>query len=220
MERRGFQRVYELAERRVPDVLIGTELPDEECHRRLVAAAGRHLGVATLRDLTDYYRMRQNEVIHVVHDTGLVQVDVKGWSEKAWAHPAALGALGEFGTKQRNRHVVTLLSPFDSLIWDRARTSRVFGVEHRLEAYVPSHKRVHGYYAMPVLAGGRLVGKVDPARRDGALVARKVTLGSPASVAAVAKALLKAAEWVGAKAVIVEQVDPASSTTSLKDAVA
>ena len=123
------------------------------------------------------------------------------------------------GAKGRKRHVATLLSPFDSLIWDRARTYRVFGVEHRLEAYVPAHKRVHGYYAMPVLAGGRLVGKVDPARRDGALVARKVTLSSPAAAPAVAKALAGAAKWVGAERVIVEQVDPPASAARLMAAL-
>ena len=144
---------------------------------------------------------------------------MKGWADRAWAHPAALDSLGTLAEKRRKPHTITLLSPFDSLIWDRARTARVFGVEHRLEAYVPPHKRVHGYYAMPVLAGGRLVGNVDPARRDGALVAKKVTLGSPAAAAAVAKALVSAAKWVGATTVIVEQVDPPSSAGRLREAV-
>jgi uncharacterized protein YcaQ len=215
MERRGFQRVYDLADRRVPDNLLSTDLSAPECHRRLVFAAGRHLGVATVADLCDYYRLRRREVLPVLHESGLVQVEVQGWKDSAWAHPAALDALVRLAALVRKRHVATLLSPFDSLIWDRARTSRVFGVEHRLEAYVPAHKRVHGYYAMPVLAGGRLVGKVDPARRDGAFVAKKVTLGTPAAAAAVAKALAGAAKWVGADTVIVEQVDPPGSAARL-----
>jgi hypothetical protein len=219
MERRGFERVYDLAQRRVPDDLYATVLSSQECHRRLVAAAGRHLGVATVRDLADYYRLRGREVTPVVGDAGLVEVEVNGWAQKAWAHPAALDALGSFGLQARKRHTVTLLSPFDSLIWDRSRTARVFGVEHRLEAYVPAHKRVHGYYAMPVLAGGRIVGKVDPARRDGALVARQVTLGSPSAADAVARALVKAARWVGAGAVVVERVEPATSASRIEDAV-
>ena len=220
MERRGFQRVYDLAERRVPHTLLSTELSASECHRRLVFAAGRHLGVATVADLCDYYRLRRRDVLPVLHESGLVQVEVKGWNDKAWAHPAALDALAMLAEPGRRRHVATLLSPFDSLIWDRKRTSRVFGMEHRLEAYVPAHKRVHGYYAMPVLAGGRLVGKVDPARSDGAFVARKVTLGTPAAAAAVAKALAGAAEWVGAQTVRVEQVDPPGSAARLRAALA
>jgi uncharacterized protein len=133
--------------------------------------------------------------------------------------PGCSGRARAFGSQPRKRHAVTLLSPFDSLIWDRSRTARVFGVEHRLEAYVPSHKRVHGYYAMPVLAGGRIVGRVDPSRRNGALVARQVTLGSPSAADAVARALVKAARWVGAGAVVVERVDPATSASRLEDAV-
>ena len=215
MQRRGFQRVYDLAERRIPDALFATELGVEECHRRLVAAAGFHLGVATVRDIADYYRLRQNEVQPVIHDAGLVQVQVEGWAQVAWADPTALEFIG-VPAAQAGRHAVTLISPFDSLVWDRARTARVFGVEHRLEAYVPPHKRVHGYYAMPVLAGGRLVGNVDPARRDGALVAKKVTLASPGAVAQVAKALVKAAKWVGAESVVVEEVEPPESASRLK----
>ncbi|MFC7644910.1 DNA glycosylase AlkZ-like family protein [Streptosporangium lutulentum] len=104
---------------------------------------------------------------------GLVPVQVAGWPDRgatAWADPSALE------TEPRGRHRTTLLSPFDSLVWDRARTARVFGFNHRLEAYVPKAKRVHGYFTMPVLAGGRLIGRVDPAREGSTLVARQVSL--------------------------------------------
>jgi uncharacterized protein YcaQ len=205
MSRKGFQRVYDLAERRVPGELLDMELSNSECHRRLVAASGRHLGVATLGDLADYYRLKVRDVVAVVADTGLVPVEVKEWNKKTWADPEALEAISSGG---RNRHATTLLSPFDSLVWDRTRAERVFGFAHRLEAYVPKEKRVHGYYTMPVLAGGRIVGKVDPARRDGALVARRVTIGSPSCVTSVAKALQAAARWVGSERVIVEIVEP------------
>ena len=99
------------------------------------------------------------QVAGVVGETGLVEVLVPGWRGPVWADPEALAALGT-----RGRHRTALLSPFDSLVWDRARTLRVFGFQHRLEAYVPAPKRVHGYYAMPLLAGGRLRGRVDPGR--------------------------------------------------------
>jgi len=93
-----------------------------------------------------------------------------------WADPAALAGAGSRG---RNR--VTLLSPFDSLVWDRRRTHRMFGFAHSLEAYVPKHKRVHGYFSMPLLADGRLVGRVDPARDGTTLVARRVSLDKAAA---------------------------------------
>jgi uncharacterized protein YcaQ len=118
-----------------------------------------------------------------------------------WADPAALAEA------PRGRHRVTLLSPFDSLLWDRKRTRRMFGFEHTLEAYVPRAKRVHGYYAMPLLAGGRLVGRVDPVRQGQTLVARQLSLDSAAAVAPMARALREAAEWVGCSAVEIGQVN-------------
>ncbi|MEU2622295.1 crosslink repair DNA glycosylase YcaQ family protein [Streptomyces sp. NPDC007157] len=202
VQRRGWKRVYDLAERAVPDTLLHDDLDDTECLRRLVRLAGQSLGVGTRADIADYHRLKAEQVDAVIADSGLVPVEVEGWSKPAWADPAALA------TPPRGRHRTTLLSPFDSLIWDRARTERIFGFTHRLEAYVPKPKRVYGYYAMPVLAGGRLVGRVDPAREAGGiLVARQVTLDGPKAVPAVAEALAEAASWVNCTTVRVERVD-------------
>ncbi|MGW3479423.1 winged helix-turn-helix domain-containing protein [Streptomyces althioticus] len=201
VERRGWKRVYDLAERAVPAALLAEEPSDEECLRRLVGLAGRALGVGTRADIADYHRLKGEQVEAVIADSGLVPVTVEGWSKPAWADPEALA------TPPRGRHRTTLLSPFDSLIWERARTERIFGFTHRLEAYVPKPKRVHGYFAMPVLAGGRLVGRVDPAREGGTLVAKQVTLDGRKAVPQVAQALVEAAGWVGCTGVRVERVD-------------
>ncbi|WP_416754085.1 winged helix-turn-helix domain-containing protein [Streptomyces sp. FW42] len=201
VERRGWKRVYDLAERAVPAALLAEEPSDEECLRRLVGLAGRALGVGTRADIADYHRLKGEQVDAVIADSGLVPVTVEGWSKPAWADPEALA------TPPRGRHRTTLLSPFDSLIWERARTERMFGFTHRLEAYVPKPKRVHGYFAMPVLAGGRLVGRVDPAREGRALVAKQVTLDGRKAVPQVAQALVEAAGWVGCTDVRVERVD-------------
>ncbi|MEV5373383.1 crosslink repair DNA glycosylase YcaQ family protein [Streptomyces albogriseolus] len=201
VERRGWKRVYDLAERAVPAGLLAEEPSDEECLRRLVGLAGRALGVGTRADIADYHRLKGEQVDAVIADSGLVPVTVEGWSKPAWADPEALA------TPPRGRHRTTLLSPFDSLIWERARTERIFGFTHRLEAYVPKSKRIHGYFAMPVLAGGRLVGRVDPGREGRTLVARQVTLGGRAAVPQVAQALVEAAGWVGCADVRVERVD-------------
>ncbi|MFD3664322.1 winged helix-turn-helix domain-containing protein [Streptomyces sp. NPDC058659] len=197
VERRGWKRVYDLAERAVPRALLHDELDDTECVRRLVRQAGEALGVGTRADIADYHRIKGEQFDAVVEASGLVPVTVAGWGKPAWADPAALAS------EPRGRHRTTLLSPFDSLVWERARTERIFGFTHRLEAYVPKPKRVHGYFAMPVLAGGRLVGRVDPAREGGTLVARQITLDGPKAVPAVARALREAAEWVGCDAVSV-----------------
>ncbi|MCP9997477.1 winged helix DNA-binding domain-containing protein [Streptomyces werraensis] len=201
VERRGWKRVYDLAERAVPAALLAEEPSDEECLRRLVGLAGRALGVGTRADIADYHRLKGEQVDAVIADSGLVPVTVEGWSKPAWADPEALA------TPPRGRHRTTLLSPFDSLIWERARTERIFGFTHRLEAYVPKPKRVHGYFAMPVLAGGRLVGRVDPAREGRTLVAKQVTLDGRKAAPQVAQALVEAAGWVDCTDVRVERVD-------------
>ncbi|MFJ2032389.1 winged helix-turn-helix domain-containing protein [Streptosporangium sp. NPDC087985] len=134
----------------------------------------------------------------------------------AWADPVALE------TEPRGRHRTTPLSPFDSLVWDRARTARVFGFNHRLEAYVPREKRVHGYFTMPVLAGGRLIGRIDPAREGSTLVGRQVSLEPGVNrrrgAESLADALWEAAGWVGCDDVRVDRVDPYLSAP-LRDAL-
>ncbi|MET8137159.1 MULTISPECIES: DNA glycosylase AlkZ-like family protein [unclassified Streptomyces] len=218
VERRGWKRVYDLAERAIPKQLLHDELDDAECLRRLVRLAGQSLGVGTRADIADYHRLKLEQVDAVIADSGLVPVTVEGWGRPAagkggarslggrpagdaWADPVALE------TTPRGRHRTTLLSPFDSLVWERARTERIFDFTHRLEAYTPKPKRIHGYFAMPVLAGGRLVGRVDPAREGRTLVAKQVTLDGAKAVPAVAQALAEAASWVDCTEVRVERVE-------------
>ena len=204
-ERRAWKRVYDLPERALPAEVLADEPDDDACLRRLVGQAGRALGVATIGDLAEYHRLRQDQVRGAIGDAGLVEVDVEGWSP-AWAHPEALEELAT-----RGRHRTTLLSPFDSLVWDRARTLRLFDFHHRLEAYVPAPKRVHGYFAMPLLAGGRLRGRVDPGRDGATLIAKRVSC-APDAVDAMAQALREAAGWVGCDEVRVDAVEPAGLT--------
>ncbi|MEU3772614.1 crosslink repair DNA glycosylase YcaQ family protein [Streptomyces sp. NPDC032472] len=198
-ERRGWKRVYDLAERAVPDALLHDDLDDRECLRRLVALAGKSLGVGTRADIADYHRLKGEQVDAVIADSGLVPVEVEGWAKPAWADPQALAVA------PRGRHRTTLLSPFDSLVWDRPRTERIFGFTHRLEAYVPKPQRIHGYFAMPLLAGGRLQGRVDPAREGRTLVARQLSLTTPKAARPMAEALREAAEWVGCDSVRIER---------------
>ncbi len=117
-----------------------------------------------------------------------------------------------------------MLSPFDSLVWDRARTARIFGLDHRLEAYVPKPLRQHGYFSMPVLAGGQLIARVDPARVNGTLIARQVTVMPehttparlPATAVAIQQALREAATWVGCDNVAIERVSPDAAGQQLR----
>jgi uncharacterized protein YcaQ len=114
--------------------------------------------VGTVTDLADYYRLKpavaRVRVAELVEDGALVAANVEGWREPGYLLP---------GTRARRptRRHATLLSPFDSLIWERARTQRLFGFDYRIEVYVPGPKRVHGYYVFPMLLGDALVGRLD-----------------------------------------------------------
>jgi uncharacterized protein YcaQ len=231
--RAGWRRVYDLPERVLPAGLWKADLTDAECATRLAEVAARALGVATQSDLTDYQRLSYKAELRdggpvvtaaaAAEAAGLIPVEIAegrhGRAVRAWAHPAALDQAG--GQEARSgRHRTTLLSPFDSLIWDRKRTLRVFGFEHSLEAYVPQHKRVHGYFTMPLLAGGQLVGRVDPARDGTTLVARNLSLDKASAAEPMARALTEAAGWVGCDSVRVERTEPARLESRLRAALA
>ena len=223
----GWRRVYDLSERAVPAELRRVELTDDECVCALIADGARTVGVGTAGDIADVHRLKNADVLRHAQDAGLVPVRVEGWKDRAWAAPDALAWLGDRG---RAAGRTTLLSPFDSLVWHRARTERIFGMAHRLEAYTPAHKRVHGYFAMPVLHQGRLVARVDPKREGRTLHARRVTFvgggrrqdGPPpdTAVAGTARALLESASWVGCDAVVVEDVVPSTAGSRLRRALA
>jgi uncharacterized protein len=155
--RRNFERLYDLTERVLPTELLANEVPKEQAQRELMTTAARALGIATLRDLRDYFRLPTEDAAQrlkeCVEAGDLVPVAVEGWKQAAYRHRDA--------TCPRSVNVSALLSPFDSLIWERERTERLFDFHFRLEIYTPAHKRQHGYYVLPFLHAGRLVGRVD-----------------------------------------------------------
>jgi hypothetical protein len=216
--------VYDLPERVLPAALLRHEPSPEECYRFLVGEAARALGIGTRRDIARYFRLlelylgrtldRARLFDDALAESGLVPVTVDGWKEPAYADPLQLTG------RSPRAHRATLLSPFDSLIWERERTKRMFGYTFLLEAYKPKETRVHGYFTMPLLAGGRIAGHVDPAREGKTLVARNATLHDVGAIEDMAAALLEGASWVGCDAVRVERVTPRGATAPLKRALA
>lgn len=214
----GWRRTYDLPERVIPTAVLHDDKTDQECLAALVGAGARLMGIGTAADIADVHRIPIGAVVDHASDVGLVPVRVRGSRREpayeAWAHPEALAWLSGAG---RDRHRTALLSPFDPLLWHRDRMERLFGMTHRLEAYTPAAKRVHGYFAMPVLHRGRLVARVDPRRSGSTLVAERVTLESSSrdALEGTARAIVEAASWVGAERVEVGSVVPGSSHRTL-----
>ena len=155
--RRGFERLYDLPERVLPAEVLGRRVDPEQGARELVTRASSALGVATEADLRDYYRLRpersRKAVTELVEAGELQPVMVSGWRAPAYRHRDA--------RTPRRITGAALLCPFDPLIWDRARTERLFGFRYRIEIYVPEHRRIHGYYVFPFLLDGEMVARVD-----------------------------------------------------------
>ena len=157
-DRRNFTRVYDLAERVIPpEHLNAPALPPELAVRELLLVSAKALGVATAKDLADYYRIRpqvaSDPLSELVEEGQLAKVDVAGWKEPAYMPSGA--------ASPDSADATALLSPFDSLIWKRDRVERLFGFRYRIEIYVPEAARQYGYYVMPYLMGGELVARVD-----------------------------------------------------------
>ncbi|WP_447592290.1 winged helix-turn-helix domain-containing protein [Aquipseudomonas campi] len=198
--RRGFERLYDLPERVIPAAIRDhVVLEEAEAQRQLLLRSADALGVATARDLRDYFRLdsadARERLAELVEQGDLQVVQVEGWKQPAYCR----------GEPRIPRKVTAsaLLSPFDSLIWERERTERLFGFRYRLEIYTPAHKRVYGYYVLPFLYGDQLKARVDlrSERAHGRLAVHavhgeKAGLDEEALVA-LAEHLQRLAAWLG-----------------------
>jgi uncharacterized protein len=172
LKRDGFQRTYELTERLLPEAHEGPLPPLEEQHRWFVERALDCLGIATPRWIADYFRTggmphvrmpyARAELTAMAAEGKAFPVEVDGWSEPTWLSPTALATLDEIRAGRRRPTLTTLLTPFDNLIWHRGRTADLFGFDYKIEVYTPAPKRRYGYYNMPILHQGKLIGRLDP----------------------------------------------------------
>jgi uncharacterized protein YcaQ len=204
----SFARRYDLTERVLPQHVLDTPTPPrQEAFRALVELAARALGVAAEPELRDYFRLPvlgfKQAVAELVEAGVLVPVSVSGWKGPTYLHREA--------RLPRRVRAATLVSPFDPLIWERARTERLFDLNYRIEIYVPAAQRLYGYYVLPFLLGDRFAARVDlkADRKTGVLQIPAAWIEPAAdqeeTADALAAELLRLAGWLGLETVAAPQ---------------
>ena len=211
--RRGFERLYDLPERVIPGGILQTSVGEAEAQRGLLLHSATALGVGTEKDLRDYFRLdpvdSRNRLAELVEDGQLLTCRVHGWTPTAYCLP----------TPKVPRKVAAsaLLSPFDSLIWERSRTERLFDFRYRLEIYTPQDKRVYGYYVLPFLHNERIAARIDlrAERANGRLAVHAVHEEQPGldeeGMLALASNLRQMAEWLGLEEVQLNCQQPSAA---------
>ncbi len=205
--RPNFEREYEVPSQRFPAHILELPAPDaHEARLELLRIASRSIGIGSARELADYHRLNvpaaRPLVDELVARGELVEVAVDGWGDRLLMHPEA--------KVPRRVEARALISPFDSLIWERARTERLFGMRYRIEIYVPQPKRVHGYYVLPFLLGDELVARVDlkADRHAGELLVQaawgELGIDETHVASELAQELALMASWLGLDAVVVK----------------
>jgi uncharacterized protein YcaQ len=242
-----FQRRLDLIERLLPAALALEPLSREAFRRWHVRRSLHAMGAASTTDLRMYLSYprvdvaRRRATLEAMQGSGeIVSVAVEGERTPWFALAGDVPAL-ETAARRRSRpgRGTTLLSPFDSFLWHRERTKILFGFDYRIEVYTPGHKRVHGYYSLPILHDGALIGRLDAKNHREAkwLEVRSVHFegwfadGAPAppegkappevepALAGTADALRSLAAFVGAGRITLGRVNPAKLAIPLRRAV-
>jgi len=205
-------------------------LDANEIRAEHVVRAVRALGIAQARWIADYFRsgrkQKDADLQDYVDSGVLLRVAVKGWDDCAYVHRDHAGLLERAQRGRLQATHTTLLSPFDPVVWDRARASAMFGFDYTLECYTPAPKRRYGYFVLPILRRGRLVGRLDAKahRVDGTFEVKKVFLEpsvkmDEALVADIAGAIQASADWHEAPRVVVRRSDPKGLAGGLREAL-
>lgn len=227
--RHNFQRVYDLAERVHPSWHDSRLPPLDETRRQFALHAVKALGVCKAQWIPDYHRSKRPhpDPEALAAEGMLLRARIEGWDEPAYIHPAHQELAQVAAAGGLAPTVTTLLSPFDPIVWDRRRALELFGFDYRLECYTPADKRRYGYFTLPVLRRGALVGRIDAKahRREGVFELKSVALepgvrASARLAADIAQAVLRCARWHGCPQVRLVQATPAAFGPGLAQALA
>ena len=205
----NFTRLYDLPARTIPPELLdgAAAYNKEAAYRKLLVDAVRHHGIGTASDIADYFRLHVSTAGPILEglakEHAIEEVEVPGWSGPVYVDPEAV--------RPREIKGSALLSPFDPIMWNRERAERIFGFQYKIEIYVPEDQRIFGYYVLPFMLNGELVGRVDlkADRKAGRLLVRSAFIEDgrdPAKVAAaLAGELHTFGEWIGMDDVVVSR---------------
>ena len=214
-ERQNFQRVYDLTERVLPSWQDARDLPTPAAaQQELLRRSCQALGVVRADWVADYYRLRKGRyapAVHALADAGeLIPVRVEGWSDDVFVHRDLSDQLADAVSGQSKSSVTTVLSPFDPVVWDRKRASALFDFDYTIECYTPAAKRKYGYFVLPILSRGRLIGRLDAKahRAQGVFEVKALYLepgvrAGAGLIAARRRALQRCAQWHGTAQVVV-----------------
>jgi uncharacterized protein YcaQ len=230
VRRQNFQRIYDLRKRVLPSWNDRRLPPEEEVLRQLGLKAIRALGVTTERWVADYFRTGKRAakplVAGLLADGEIIRVDVEGWDLPAYIHPDNLSLAQSAAAGEIVPELTTLLSPFDPLVWDRERALAIFGFDYRLECYTPEPKRRYGYFTLPILHRGELVGRLDAKahRKEGRFEVKVIHMeqgikASAGMLADIAGALHECALWHRTPDVVITRSEPAAIAARLQRAL-
>jgi uncharacterized protein YcaQ len=228
--REKFQRVYDLRERvlaqakyAVPERLFNAD----EIRREFVLGAVRALGVTQARWIADYFRsgkkVKDSDLQPLLASGDLIRVDVRGWENPGYVHREQAPLLERAQRGALRATHTALLSPFDPVVWDRERASTLFGFDYTIECYTPGHKRRYGYYVLPILHRGRLIGRLDAKahRAEGVFEVKAIFLEADIKLTAqmtreVAQAIQRAADWHQTPRVTIRKSEPKEFAKQLR----
>jgi hypothetical protein len=228
--RQNFQRVYDLRERVLPGWEDSALPSSAELLRTLALRSVRALGIATPAWVPDYFRQPKKgmpaRLEGLAREGLLLRVEVEGFEGLAYVHPERIDLLEKAASGDLEPTLTALLSPFDPLVWDRQRASELFGFDYKIECYTPAAKRRYGYFTLPILHRGRLVGRLDPKahRAKGVFEIKALHLEAGVAVdeqlvADLAAVLQRLAAWHGTPEVLVRQSDPPELAAQLAAAL-